>query len=48
MDTQPGNEGNGGISLDGIQEIENIWIPMSDGCRIAARVWLPASAEAWG
>ena len=45
MDTQPGNEGNGGISLDGVQEIENIWIPMSDGCRIAARVWLPASAE---
>ena len=28
-----------------IIEIENVWIPMSDGCRIAARIWLPKSAE---
>jgi uncharacterized protein len=28
-----------------ITEIENVWIPMSDGCRIAARLWLPKSAE---
>ena len=27
-------------------EIENIWIEMSDGCRIAARIWLPEGAEA--
>ena len=27
--------------LDGIVEIENVWIPMPDGCRIAARIWLP-------
>jgi len=29
-----------------IREIENCWIPMSDGCRLAARVWMPADAEA--
>jgi hypothetical protein len=28
-----------------IVEIENVWIPMPDGCRIAARIWLPKSAE---
>ena len=28
-----------------IVEIENVWITMSDGCRIAARIWLPADAE---
>jgi hypothetical protein len=28
-----------------VREIENCWIPMSDGCRLAARVWLPADAE---
>ena len=26
-------------------EIENTWIPMTDGCRLAARVWLPVDAE---
>jgi len=25
--------------------IENCWIPMSDGCRLAARIWLPADAH---
>jgi len=25
--------------------IENCWIPMSDGCQLAARIWLPADAE---
>ena len=29
-----------------VVEIENTWIPMSDGCRLAARIWLPADAEA--
>ncbi|MFP3907484.1 MAG: CocE/NonD family hydrolase [Acidimicrobiales bacterium] len=24
---------------------EHVWIPMSDGCRLAARIWLPESAE---
>jgi len=28
-----------------ITEIENVWIPMPDGCRIAARLWLPKDAE---
>ncbi len=27
------------------REIENTWIPMPDGCRLAARIWLPADAE---
>ena len=26
--------------------IENLWIPMSDGCRLAARIILPEDAEA--
>ena len=30
---------------DGVVEIENVWIPMADGCRIAARLWLPEGAE---
>ena len=29
-----------------IRTIENTWIPLSDGVRLAARVWLPADAEA--
>ena len=29
-----------------IREIENLTIPMSDGVRLAARVWLPQDAEA--
>jgi hypothetical protein len=28
-----------------IREIENTWIPMSDGARLAARIWLPVDAE---
>lgn len=28
-----------------VREIENMWIPMSDGTKIAARVWLPEDAE---
>src|ERR1700680_4350819 len=28
-----------------VREIENIWIPLSDGVRLAARVWLPETAE---
>ena len=27
-----------------IREIEHCWIPMADGCRLAARLWLPADA----
>jgi putative CocE/NonD family hydrolase len=29
-----------------VREIENAWIPLSDGCRLAARLWLPEDAEA--
>src|SRR5438128_2977390 len=28
-----------------VRVIENCWIPMSDGCCVAARIWLPAGAE---
>ena len=28
-----------------IRVIEHVWIPLSDGTRLAARVWLPADAE---
>jgi uncharacterized protein len=28
-----------------IREVENFWIPMSDGARLAARLWLPLDAE---
>jgi putative CocE/NonD family hydrolase len=28
-----------------VREIENLWIPLPDGARLAARVWLPADAE---
>ncbi len=29
-----------------IREIENTWIPLRDGTRLAARIWLPEDAEA--
>jgi uncharacterized protein len=28
-----------------IIELENVWIPMPDGCRLAARIWMPVDAE---
>jgi putative CocE/NonD family hydrolase len=28
-----------------VRVIENCWIPMTDGCRLAARIWLPADAQ---
>jgi putative CocE/NonD family hydrolase len=28
-----------------VREIENAWIPLADGCRLAARIWLPEDAE---
>ena len=33
------------ICLHEVRVIENCWIPMPDGCRLAARIWLPADAE---
>jgi predicted acyl esterase len=34
-----------GVRAAGVVEIENLWIAMADGCRIAARMWLPEDAE---
>jgi putative CocE/NonD family hydrolase len=28
----------------GVQELENVWIPLADGTRLAARIWLPIDA----
>jgi predicted acyl esterase len=28
-----------------VREIEHTWIPFSDGCRLASRIWLPEDAE---
>lgn len=28
-----------------VREIENVWIPMPDGVKLAARIWLPEDAE---
>jgi putative CocE/NonD family hydrolase len=28
-----------------VREIENLWIPLADGTRLAARIWLPEDAE---
>ncbi|HSF94732.1 MAG TPA: CocE/NonD family hydrolase, partial [Thermohalobaculum sp.] len=29
-----------------VREIEHLWIPMPDGVRLSARVWMPENAEA--
>ncbi|MDQ3857499.1 MAG: CocE/NonD family hydrolase [Actinomycetota bacterium] len=29
-----------------VRERENVWIPLSDGAKLAARIWLPEDAEA--
>ena len=28
-----------------VEEIENTWIPLADGCRLGARIWLPRDAR---
>ncbi len=28
-----------------IRELEHVWIPLPDGCRLSARIWLPEDAE---
>jgi putative CocE/NonD family hydrolase len=28
-----------------VREIDNVWITLSDGCRLAARMWIPKDAE---
>ena len=32
--------------LDSVREIEHVWIPLADGTRLSARLWLPGSANA--
>jgi len=27
-----------------VQELENVWITLSDGCRLAARIWMPTNS----
>src|SRR5262245_31236444 len=29
-----------------VRVVENLWIPLADGCRLAARAWLPEGREA--
>jgi uncharacterized protein len=29
-----------------VTEVEHLWIPLADGCRLAARLWLPKDAQA--
>ena len=29
---------------DGVEDIGNVWIPLEDGCRLAARIWRPEDA----
>ena len=31
--------------LNKISILEHVWIPLSDGIRLAAKIWLPESAE---
>ncbi len=33
------------VSSESITEIENVWITLADGCRLAARLWLPDGVE---
>jgi len=33
------------VVRDGVRVIENIFIPLSDGTRLSARLWLPVDAE---
>ncbi|MGH2615164.1 MAG: CocE/NonD family hydrolase [Thermomicrobiales bacterium] len=28
-----------------VRVVENVWIPLGDGCRLAARIWLPIDAD---
>jgi len=33
------------VAMRPVREIEHCWIPLPDGCLLAARVWLPADAD---
>jgi putative CocE/NonD family hydrolase len=32
-------------AVNNVRSIHHAWIPMSDGCRLAARIWLPEGSE---
>lgn len=32
------------VESDGVEDIENVWIRLSDGCRLGARIWRPVDA----
>ena len=34
------------LVTDDVREIQHTWIPLADGTRLSARIWLPASASA--
>ncbi len=40
------NNQTGSVSLNDIEIIDHVWIEMSDGVRLSAKLWLPASANA--
>ena len=33
------------VVKDGVRVIENIFIPLKDGTKLAARLWLPVEAD---
>ena len=35
----------GGAQLPGVRRIDHTWIPLADGTRLSARIWLPDGAE---
>jgi len=46
MGDQANPIGSRGVNLRAVREIENLWITLADGTRLAARMWLPDDAEA--
>jgi X-Pro dipeptidyl-peptidase (S15 family) len=32
------------VDLTSVREFENVWITLSDGCKLAARIWVPQNA----
>jgi len=39
-------EGTSEVELRAVTQIDNVWITMSDGCRLGARLWLPEGSDA--
>lgn len=33
------------LTVTGVRDIEHVWIPLQDGTRLSARIWLPTDAE---